>query len=222
VLACSFLLPRRDYRIEDVWHVMGLKGTASNDIVVEDAFVPEHRVRPFVSGSPVSDAPLFDIPFAALFGYSLTAPIIGMAQGALDAHLEWTSERVRLTAGSKVAEETFSQIRVAEASGAIDAARNQMHRTMDDLLCAAEAGDVPLDLRARARRDQVLGTRLAVQAIDRVFENSGAAAISDRSVIQRLWRDAHAAAMHNSNVPEPVLAAYGAKLFGLPAPGAPF
>src|SRR5690242_6484354 len=38
-----FLLPRSDYRIDDVWHVIGLRATGSNDIVVEDAFVPEYR-----------------------------------------------------------------------------------------------------------------------------------------------------------------------------------
>ncbi|MGH3503312.1 MAG: acyl-CoA dehydrogenase family protein, partial [Nocardioidaceae bacterium] len=40
----TVLVPRSDYRIEDVWDVVGLRGTSSNDIVVEQATVPEHRV----------------------------------------------------------------------------------------------------------------------------------------------------------------------------------
>lgn len=220
---CSFLVPRTQYQIEDVWHVIGLRGTGSQDVVIEDAFVPDHRVHPLTSGSEVSDAPLYRIPFSALFGYSLTAPIIGMAQGALDAHIDWTINRSRKASGAKVAAEVFSQIRVAEAAHDIDASRIQMLNTFTEMLqCVGNGDDVPYEMRARARRDQVLGTRSAVDAIDRVFVNSGAHAIHQDSVIQRFWRDAHAASLHNSNVPEPILAAYGALRFGDPQPGSPF
>ncbi len=46
----TFLLPRSDYRIDDTWHVAGLKATGSKDIVVEDAFVPEHRTHRMIDG----------------------------------------------------------------------------------------------------------------------------------------------------------------------------
>src|SRR5215470_4222419 len=39
----SFLLLDDQYRIDDNWHVAGLRGTGSKDIVVENAFVPEYR-----------------------------------------------------------------------------------------------------------------------------------------------------------------------------------
>src|SRR3954452_14953556 len=112
---CSFLIPRRDYSIDDTWHVIGLRGTGSQDVVIDQAFVPNHRVHALTSGSEVSDSSLYRVPFPALFGYSLTAPVIGMAQGALDAHIEWTQGRTRKATASKVAGEVFSQIRVAEA-----------------------------------------------------------------------------------------------------------
>jgi 3-hydroxy-9,10-secoandrosta-1,3,5(10)-triene-9,17-dione monooxygenase len=219
----AMLVPRSEYWIDDVWHVVGLQGTGSNDVVVDGTFVPAHRVHGLTSGSVVSDAALYQIPFATLFGYSLTAPVIGMAQGALEEHLAWTRARSRKVAGTKVAEEVFSQIRVAEASNEIDAARLQMLNTFGEMLALATAGtEVPLALRARGRRDQVLGTQLALRAIDRVFANSGAHAIRTDSPIQRFWRDAHAASLHNSNVPEPILSAYGALQFGLEAGGVPF
>ena len=59
-----FLLPRTDYTIDDVWHVIGLRGTGSNDIVVENAFVPEHRTHAYTSGSVTSDSPIYQLPFA--------------------------------------------------------------------------------------------------------------------------------------------------------------
>ena len=66
----TFLVPRSDYRIDDNWHVAGLSGTGSKDIVVEGAFVPEHRTHRFIDGfklqSPghaVNPAPLYRLPF---------------------------------------------------------------------------------------------------------------------------------------------------------------
>jgi nicotinamidase-related amidase len=66
---------------------------------------------------------------------------------------------------------------------------------------------------------EVLG---AVEAIDRIFVNSGGHAIHEDSVIQRFWRDAHAGSLHNSNVAEPILSAYGALRFGDQQPNTPF
>jgi len=219
----AFLIPRTDYTIDDTWHVIGLCGTGSQDVVIEDAFVPSHRVHELTSGSEVSDSRLYRVPFTSLFGYSLTAPVIGMAQGALDAHIEWTKGRTRKATASKVATEVFSQIRVAEAARDIDAARLQMMATFQDMLAIVDSGEeIPFEARVRARRDQVLGTRAAVGAIDQVFTNSGAHAIHETSVIQRFWRDAHAASLHNSNVAEPILTAYGALRFGETQPAGPF
>lgn len=75
----TFLVPRADYRIVDDWHVLGLQGTGSKTIVVDDAFVPEHRTHRFADGfkcqSPghaENDAPLFRLPFGQIFVRSVS------------------------------------------------------------------------------------------------------------------------------------------------------
>jgi 3-hydroxy-9,10-secoandrosta-1,3,5(10)-triene-9,17-dione monooxygenase len=211
-----FLLPRTDYTVDDVWNVIGLKATGSNDVVVENAFVPEYRTHPFTSGSVTSDAPGYLLPFGNVFTFGITAPLIGAAQGALDEHIAWTRDRVRITRGSRVAEEPFSQARVAEAASEIDAARLQMMRDLDDMMELARDGkEIPIELRARGRLDQVRATQLAASAVDRVFTNSGGRVLHELNPIQRAWRDIHAGSLHNSNVPEPILMAFGAHQFGL-------
>jgi 3-hydroxy-9,10-secoandrosta-1,3,5(10)-triene-9,17-dione monooxygenase len=211
-----FLLPRSDYRIDDVWHVIGLRATGSNDIVIEDAFVPEYRTHAYTSGSVTSDSPTYQLPFASVFTFGITAPLLGAAQGALDEHVAWTAERTRITRGSRVAEEPFSQARVAEASGELDGARLQIWRDLDDMMVYARDGkEIPIELRARGRLDQVRATQLAASSVDRVFQNSGGRVLHEQNPIQRAWRDIHAGAQHNSNVPEPMLIAFGAMKFGL-------
>ncbi len=211
-----FLVPRSDYVIDDVWRVVGLRGTGSNDVVVTDAFVPEHRTHDFRSGSVTSDSPIYRLPFGPVFTFGIAAPLLGAAQGALDDHIAWTAERVRITRGSRVAEEPFTQARVAEAAGELDGARLQLKRDLDDMLALArDEKDIPVEIRARARLDQVRATQLAISAVDRVFQNSGGRVLHELNPIQRAWRDIHAGAQHNSNVPEPMLMAYGAMSFGL-------
>ena len=211
----TFLVPESDYTIDDVWHVAGLAGTGSNDIVIEDAFVPERRVQPTSSqlgGAGVYKSPLYRLPFASVFANSITAATIGIAMGAVDAYREHTRKRVRASyGGEQSAADPFSQVRLADATGELDDARLQLRRNMDELLQLAEAGQpIPDELRVRIRRDQVRGSRAALRATDRVFESAGGRALFLDMPIQRAWRDVHAARVHAVNDTERGLQMYGA------------
>jgi 3-hydroxy-9,10-secoandrosta-1,3,5(10)-triene-9,17-dione monooxygenase len=220
----TFLLPIRDYTIDDVWDTVGLRGTGSNDIVVDDVFVPEHRSLSFTEvtkcrcpGQEANPGPLFRLPYGSVFPYSITAPIIGMASGAYDAHVAYQRGRVRASyAGQKAAEDPHGQVRVAQAAAEIDAAWLALERNMTDLMAHARAGEkIPIPLRLRVRRDQVLGTGRSISAVDLLFENSGGRALAAGTVIQRHWRDAHAGRVHAINDPERALTMFGRGEFGL-------
>jgi 3-hydroxy-9,10-secoandrosta-1,3,5(10)-triene-9,17-dione monooxygenase len=220
----TILVPRSDYRIEDVWDVVGLKATGSNDIVIEDQFLPAHRTLSFQDvtalscpGQQVNTAPLYKLPFGTLFSNTITAPIIGMAQGAYDSHVETMRERVRVSyGGQKVAQDPFAHVRVARAASDIDAAWLQLVRNVQEEAKYADAGeDLPMELRLRARRDQVRGTERALEAIDLLFKNSGGRSLKTGNPIERAWRDAHAGSVHAANDTERWLAMYGKGEFGL-------
>jgi 3-hydroxy-9,10-secoandrosta-1,3,5(10)-triene-9,17-dione monooxygenase len=223
----TFVLPRSDYVIEDVWDTVGLRGTGSNDIVVTDVFVPEHRSLSFIDvsqlvvpGHEVNHAPIYRLPYGSVFPYSITTPVIGMATGAYDAFVSYTRSRVRAAyAGQKVAQDPFAQVRAAEAAAEIDGAWLALERNMTELMSLARAGrPIPTDLRLRVRRDQVRGTGESIKAIDKLFENAGGRALKSGTPIQRFWRDAHAGRVHAINDPERALAMYGGGEFGLPVP----
>jgi 3-hydroxy-9,10-secoandrosta-1,3,5(10)-triene-9,17-dione monooxygenase len=220
---CTFLLPISDYVIDDVWDTVGLRGTGSNDIVVDDAFVPEHRALSFTDvtkcvcpGQQVNTGALYRVPFGSIFTYAITAPVIGMATGAYAAHVEYQRGRVRAAyAGQKAAEDPFGQVRIAEAAGLLDAAWWALERNMTELMAHARAGEkIPLPLRLRVRRDQVTGTGQAIRAVDLLFENSGGRVLKTGTPIQRFWRDAHAGRLHAINDPERALSLFGRGEFG--------
>ncbi|MGH3713161.1 MAG: 3-hydroxy-9,10-secoandrosta-1,3,5(10)-triene-9,17-dione monooxygenase oxygenase subunit [Micromonosporaceae bacterium] len=219
----TFLLPRSDYEIEDVWDTIGLRGTGSNDIIVNGAFVPEHRSLSFMDtgkcvcpGQQVNPAPLYRLPFASVFSCSIAVPVVGMATGAYDAYVGYTKERVRASTGGKAAEDSFNQVRIAEAASKLDAAVLQIERNINDELGYASRGEkIPMALRMQVRRDQVNATGSAIAAVDRLFESAGGRALRTGTPIQRFWRDAHAGRVHAINDPEKALAMYGQFELGL-------
>lgn len=222
---CTFLVPRSDYTINDVWHVVGLKGTGSNDIVIDDVFVPTHRVLSFGDmnkgtspGLQANTAPLYKMPWGTIHPTTISAPIIGMAAGAYAAHVEHQGKRVRAAfAGERSRDDPFAKVRIAEAGSDIDAAWLQLSGNVAEEYALLSAGEqVPMSLRLRARRDQVRATGRAISAVDRLFENSGASALRDDTPIQRFWRDVHAGRVHAANEPERAYVMFGSGEFGLP------
>ncbi len=221
----TFLVPKSDFEIEDVWHVAGLSGTGSNNIQIKDAFVPGYRAHSLGigvggPGLEINKSPIYQFPFSAILSYSITASIIGMAQGAIKDHAEIQVKRVRQVFGDeKASQNPFSQVNIAEAMLGVDAAILQMRRDLAEMKGHIEAGEtIPIELRLRLRRDQVQGTKLSIQAINRIFEASGAHGLFLSNPIQRAWRDANAARVHAVNEFERFVSLYGAMAMGTEPP----
>jgi 3-hydroxy-9,10-secoandrosta-1,3,5(10)-triene-9,17-dione monooxygenase len=219
----TFMVPRKDYTILDVWHMIGLSGTGSNDIVVEDVFVPEAFTLSMGEtgqcrgpGQEQNTSDLYKLPFHSIFTGTITTPIIGMAMGAYDDHVEMQKKRTRAAyLGEKASLDPFSAVRIAKASSEIDAAWallvNNIREEQDYV---ARGEQIPLKTRLKVRRDQVLGSQRAIDAIDSLFEASGGRALTEGTPLQRAWRDAHAGRVHAANDPERALQMYGAHEFG--------
>lgn len=219
----TILVPRGDYEVVDVWDTVGLRGTGSNDIVVEDVFVPEHRVLRNVEhvrltgpGQRVNSGPLYRIPFGAVFTSAITSPIVGVVGGCLDDYVAAMRDRTRGSlGGGRFAEDQFAQVALARAASEVDAAILQMERNLRDLVASATDGTIPLELRLRARRDQVRATERTLEAVDLLFKTAGGQSLRRGNPIERAWRDAHAGSVHVANDVERALASYGRGLFGL-------
>lgn len=220
----SYLLPRSDYEIDDDWHVMGLRATGSKTIVVNDAFVPEHRTHRFIDafmqknpGNLENDAPLFHLPFAQVLVRAISTSAIGMAQGALDAFREISAKKISAGDGTKVADDPSAQMAAARAAALIDESRIVLHRNMDEMMQRATRGErIPVDLRVQYRYDSAAAVGKAVEAIDGLFSASGGRAIFLDHPILGYFLDVHAARAHYVNIPEKSGRNLGRTLMGLP------
>ena len=215
------LMPQTDYRIEDNWHVSGMRGTGSKDVVAIDVFVPVHRTMdPNLSGAgdttgwDLHRRPSYRVPMRLLTGWAISATIIGMAQGAIDAFID----RFAATSGSpRSAEAVPLQLRLAEAASEVQAARFLHRSRVESILATAEAGGSfsPLE-QAAYLRDKAYTTRLSVQAVNRLYEASGGRGTHDTDPMQRFHRDIHAASHHINLQWDLVAEDYGRQALGLP------
>ena len=219
----TFMVPRRDYTIEDVWNTVGLRGTGSNDIVVEDVFVPEAFTlsmsdtgRCFGPGQEVNTSDLYKLPFHSVFTMTISTPLVGMAYGAYEEHVEMQRKRVRAAyLAEKTANDPYATVRIARASNEIDCRLGAPGPQPAPAPGLRRAGEkIPLELRLRVRRDQVIASERAIRAIDTMFESSGGRALAEGTYLQRAWRDAHAGRVHAANDPERALSMYGSLAFG--------
>lgn len=219
----TFMVPRSDYTINDVWHMVGLSGTGSNDIVVDDVFVPEAFTLSMGEtgscrgpGQAQNTSDLYKLPFHSIFTGTITTPIIGMAMGAYAEHVEMQQQRSRAAyLGEKASKDPFAMVRIARASSEIDAAWALLvNNIREEQAHVARGEQIPLRLRLKVRRDQVIGSQRAIDAIDELFEASGGRALTQGTYLQRAWRDAHAGRVHAANDPERALQMFGAHEFG--------
>ena len=154
------LLPRSDYRIDhDSWNVVGLRGTGSKDLIVENAFLPEYRTlraERVMGGVAWQDAgrdeTLYKFPFSCIFPLGITSSLIGIAEGALNCYIESQRERVTVS-GTAIKQDPYVLSNLGDAAAEIAASRAALLETVDRFWDLTERGiEVTFEQRAIGRR----------------------------------------------------------------------
>ena len=231
--APAFLLvPEADYTIADTWHVIGLAGTGSKTLVLDNVFVPAHRTLLFsetTSGETPGAKlyphhPGFSIPMLSAIPSCLASVAVGAAQGALEDYLERTARRVTrgAVAGgqNRMAEFATIQLRVAEATASVDAARRGLVADLRDREGTVNAGEkVSVEERIKSRLGQAFAVSLAIRATEALNASTGGQGLDLANPIQRAWRDANAVGRHISMNWDTVGTMYGQMALGLEPKG---
>jgi len=218
-----FLLPKSDYTIIDTWHVIGLAGTGSKDVAVEDVFVPAWRTLAVDQmtggpnpGSRVNPAVLYQLPAISLFAFCIAGVSLGIADGAIENFAASTRTRLSNYTGRNLADFSTLQVHLAEAGALADAARALIITDCEEATRIVAEGTVPrLDQRARYRRDGAFAATLCTRAVDVLFTATGGGAIYAEHPLQRAFRDVHAANAHYVLNWDINGAMYGRVAFGL-------
>ena len=218
-----FVLPRADYEIVDTWHAVALRGTGSNDVAADEAFVPAHRTLGIddtrgcrAPGAAVNEGALYRLPVFTMFPYVLAGCALGTAEGALEGFVAATRRRVGSYSGAPVAAHAPVQIKIAEAAVRIEAAGTLMRAVCAEAMAHGAAASVPdLATKTRFRRNGAFAANECRRAVDILFQTSGGAALYERNPMQRYFRDVHAINAHISFNFDIAGAHYGRAVLGV-------
>ena len=220
-----FLLNKSDYKILDTWNAAGLRGTGSNDVEVKDAFVAESMTIAVndlaggpTPGSAVNPNALYALPVFSLFPYVLSGVALGNAQACLDDYVDVARHRASTYNRAKLSDLQSTQIKIAEASAKIDAARLIMRSTCIEAMADARRGHVPdIAAKTKSRRDGAFSVNLCTEAVSLLFSASGARGLFTTGALQRQFRDAHAINSHIAFNFDAAGTNYGRVALGLPS-----
>ncbi|MBR1152705.1 acyl-CoA dehydrogenase family protein [Bradyrhizobium sp. JYMT SZCCT0428] len=220
-----FLLNKSDYKINDTWNATGLCGTGSNDVRVTDAFVAEQMTVAVsdltggpTPGSAVNPNALYALPVFSLFPYVLSGVGLGNAQACLNDYVEFARHRASTYNRAKLSDMQTTQIKIAEASAKIDAARLVMRTNCIDAMADARRSHVPdIADKTRLRRDGAFSVNLCTDAVSLLFAASGARSLFTSGALQRQFRDAHAVNSHLAFNFDAAGTNYGRVALGLPS-----
>jgi alkylation response protein AidB-like acyl-CoA dehydrogenase len=215
------LVPKGEFAIEDTWHVSGLRGTGSNDIVIaEPLFVPGHRFVPVQVAEGLDPVTCSNGSFAApqpsITPWAVVMPVIGMAAGALKAYEAATSVRVSAFGGQKISQMVGPQLRISEAASKIDAAHALARSDIQTVIARGISGGAfSIEERVRFRRNHAFVVNLCYDATMMLARSAGAGSLFDDNPIQRFLRDVHAGAMQVASNWDEQAESYGRVRLGL-------
>jgi alkylation response protein AidB-like acyl-CoA dehydrogenase len=217
------VIPRAEIEVDDTWHVLGLQGTGSKDLVVHDLFVPAHRTidtRVMFGGNSPHAANhatnLYRLAPESMLSTSVATAVLGSAKFAVDSFIERTKERRVILTGARKAEHAPTQIRLAEAAAEVRCADLLLHDSLAnfDRLMASGEKFTTAD-RARAKWQAAYTAELCRRAVGRLFSGSGAHAVYARSPLQTAFRNINVGAQHASIDFDNSAEFYGRTLLGL-------
>lgn len=200
------VVPRAELELDDTWHVMGLQGTGSKDVLAHDIFVPSHRAIDtrilFRGASPHAAnhaTNLYRLSAEAMLSMVVSTAVLGSAKFASQQFIERTKQRRVILTGGRKAEHGPTQVRLAEAAAEIHCADLLIHDVLaefDRLMASGET--FSNEHRVRAKWQVAYAAELCRRAVARMFSASGAHAVYTPSALQAAFRNINVGAQHAS------------------------
>jgi alkylation response protein AidB-like acyl-CoA dehydrogenase len=184
--------------IHDTWHVIGLRGTASNDYEVADLFVPEPYTTWRDQASDRREpGPLYNIPLLTLYGIGFSGIALGIADACLRAFMTLAQTKkpgAGLGSQQLLRDNAVIQSKVAQATGRLSSARALLHESLRGIWdTSSSSGTFSLEQRAMLRVAITGAMDSAREVVDFAYHSAGTNAIFQGSPFERRFRDMHTA-----------------------------
>lgn len=217
-------LPITQAQIIDTWHVDGMVATGSNDVLVEDVFIPEHRavsqldMRDGVApGALLHGGPLYKMPMLPFKALTAAIPAVGVARNAVGLFRESLAQRIVLGTDVKQAEKPAAQMRLAMADTQARTAELLIRDVARVLPTFGQRGaPATVDERIALRMQIAYAVDLCRTAVRTVCDAAGSSAHNLDNPLQRAQRDINVMASHVVYDMDQATELRGRALIGLP------
>jgi alkylation response protein AidB-like acyl-CoA dehydrogenase len=192
----SFLFPKASATMTDIWHTLGLRGTASNQYSVTDLFVPErlamHRDDPRFRREP---GLLYRFTSGQLYSCGFAGVALGLARATIDAFLDLPATKVARGATRPMRENNVVQSQVAQAEALWRSSRAFLHTTIGEIWAHLEQhGEMTLEHKAMLRLAATWAIQRAREAVNMMYHATGSYAVFESNPFERRLRDMHTVA----------------------------
>lgn len=192
----TMLVPAREVQWTDIWHVVGLRGTASDQFALTDHFVPEDHTFSRDFAHPANerreDGPLYRMSAMTCYEVGFAGVALGIARGALDSFIDTARTKIPRGGKSPIRDSAVVQTNLAQAEVAIRSARAFLLQEVAAIwkdICGG-AG-LSVDHRITIRMASTNAIHKAREAVDFAYNAAGATAIFESHPLERRFRDIH-------------------------------
>ncbi|MCG7592556.1 acyl-CoA dehydrogenase family protein [Mycobacterium sp. PSTR-4-N] len=198
------LLPMVDARVVDVWHTDGMRATGSHDVVIDDVFVPHHRLIAVADiysgnapGAALHDSPTYRWPMVPALALLAAMPALGSAERAAEIYASRLADRFLAYEGVLQKDKPVAALRLGDAQVRLRALRGLLADTVDEIEQMVTAGEpVGRPVRGRARLAAARIVHESKSVVADLLEASGAGAHFLDNPLQRIKRDIDVMAGH--------------------------
>ncbi len=198
------VVPAGEVEVADTWHTAGMRGTGSHDVIITDAFIPEHRIVAVADiyagtapGARAHNAPTYRWPMVPALALVASMPVLGAAERVSELFAERLGSRVLAYSGVAQKDQPAAQIRLGHARVRLRALLALITETADGIEQIVARGDqVSRAVRADARLAAAHTVHECRAIIADLLEASGAGAQFLSNPLQRAKRDVDIAAGH--------------------------
>lgn len=210
------IFPATKAKLLDTWHVAGLNGTGSCDMVVENLHVPKAYSVSIISDQPREDGPLYRFPSFGILASGIAAVMLGNARAAVRDLVDLAGAKKPQGSRRTLAERSGAQATLAEAEAKLRSARAFFYEAIGEAWAKTLAGDdLETAERAALRLAATHATRTSADVVRMMYDLGGGSSLFLSSPLQRRFRDAHAGTQHMMIAPQ-TYELTGRVLMGLP------
>ena len=216
-----FLVPMKDVQIIENWDVLGMRGTASYDIKLEDVYVPHHHIASTADvlngnspGSKIHENPIYSMPLLPVIMGEVIPVVVGAYKGAAATYRSFIQSKLTAYTGQKVATKQTAQIRVGKS----EAGAQLAHSMLEDYIRDIDGLDInkwkSIEARASCKARASLIVDFCTQGVNDLILGAGAGSFRNDSPLQPFYRDLNMLRVHGLLDMEPSTEVYGGILLG--------